>query len=432
MKTRFILAFALVLSMFQGWAVPVDTVKNQTSSLSKITQRENLLFGDSIAKRNDSGTLDGIELIDLGSIDGIERMDGKITAETTSSNGSSKIKFYRPTDLNQEITSLSYTDKTYMVGDYVCKEIIVKTRGLYRNMKITFEGSDQIRFGAYPTRLNWNETDVNCGTGVKVRVFYDPQYAGTHTASLVIKDDAGGNIKTLLLTGKAKCEIKVNKTNLQFSKTGTTGSQYFTVQCKGTCCKVRFEVKGANKDYFKVSPSYLSATNARNLNTITVRCTAPSSVRNAIAYIAIYCDDAVVDKLVHLSYTKSGSNSTTSSDDDVQESPGVECEETPDVEVQEATPSDDLEETPDEPSQQEWGVPVNTAGLDEMMMDVRIFAEGQNIIIESSTQQSAIISDLTGRARSVNLQVGRNEIPVNSSGVYVVRVGKESKKLMLR
>ena len=87
MKTRLFLAFALVLSMFQGWAVPVDTVKNQTSSLSKITQRENLLFGDSIAKRNDSGTLDGIELIDLGSIDGIERMDGKITGKLQAATG---------------------------------------------------------------------------------------------------------------------------------------------------------------------------------------------------------------------------------------------------------------------------------------------------------------------------------------------------------
>ena len=131
----------------------------------------------------------------------------------------------------------------------------------------------------------------------------------------------------------------------------------------------------------------------------------------------VYTENSVADKIVYLNYIKSGNSSTdsTSPDDEVQASPGV-----------------GIEEAQDESSQQEWNAPANTAALDEMMMDVRIFAEGQNIIIESSTQQSAIISDLTGRARTVSLQVGRNEIPVNSSGVYVVRVGKESKKLMLR
>jgi hypothetical protein len=70
--------------------------------------------------------------------------------------------------------------------------------------------------------------------------------------------------------------------------------------------------------------------------------------------------------------------------------------------------------------------------MDEMLMDVRIFAEDQTIIIESPVQQTAVINDLFGRGKSVRLQVGRNEIPVNSSGVHVVRVGNKSVKLMLR
>ena len=70
--------------------------------------------------------------------------------------------------------------------------------------------------------------------------------------------------------------------------------------------------------------------------------------------------------------------------------------------------------------------------MNEMLMDVRIFAEDRTIIIESPVQQDAIINSLSGRGKSVRLQVGRNEIPVDASGVHVVRVGDKSVKLMLR
>ena len=70
--------------------------------------------------------------------------------------------------------------------------------------------------------------------------------------------------------------------------------------------------------------------------------------------------------------------------------------------------------------------------MNEMLMDVRIFAEDRTIIIESPVQQNAIINSLSGRGKSVRLQVGRNEIPVDASGIHVVRVGDKSVKLMLR
>ena len=70
--------------------------------------------------------------------------------------------------------------------------------------------------------------------------------------------------------------------------------------------------------------------------------------------------------------------------------------------------------------------------MNEMLMDVRIFAEDRTIIIESPVQQNAIINNLSGRGKSVRLQVGRNEIPVDASGIHVVRVGDKSVKLMLR
>ena len=70
--------------------------------------------------------------------------------------------------------------------------------------------------------------------------------------------------------------------------------------------------------------------------------------------------------------------------------------------------------------------------VNEMLMSTKVYAEGQNIIIESPVEQSAIISDISGHAQSVNLYVGRNEIPVNASGIYIVRIREKVTKLMLK
>ena len=74
----------------------------------------------------------------------------------------------------------------------------------------------------------------------------------------------------------------------------------------------------------------------------------------------------------------------------------------------------------------------STTDVNELAMNSKIYAEGLNIIIESPIEQSAVISDISGRARSVNLQAGRNEIPVNASGIYIVRISEKTTKLMLK
>ena len=73
-----------------------------------------------------------------------------------------------------------------------------------------------------------------------------------------------------------------------------------------------------------------------------------------------------------------------------------------------------------------------TTDVHELAMNSKIYAEGLNIIIESPVEQSAVISDISGRARSVNLQAGRNEIPVNANGIYIVRIREKTTKLMLK
>lgn len=77
------------------------------------------------------------------------------------------------------------------------------------------------------------------------------------------------------------------------------------------------------------------------------------------------------------------------------------------------------------------GSSINTL-VDEMLMNIKVYAEGQNIIIESPEADNAIISDIAGHARKVNLQAGRNEIPVNASGIYIVRIREKTTKLMLK
>jgi hypothetical protein len=73
-----------------------------------------------------------------------------------------------------------------------------------------------------------------------------------------------------------------------------------------------------------------------------------------------------------------------------------------------------------------------TTDVNELAMSSKIYAEGQSIIIESPLEQSAIICDISGRARNINLQAGRNEIPVSASGIYIVRIREKTAKLMIK
>lgn len=77
------------------------------------------------------------------------------------------------------------------------------------------------------------------------------------------------------------------------------------------------------------------------------------------------------------------------------------------------------------------GSSINTL-VDEMLMNIKVYAEGQSIIIECPEADNAIISDIAGHAWRVNLQAGRNEIPVNASGIYIVRIREKITKLMLK
>ena len=75
---------------------------------------------------------------------------------------------------------------------------------------------------------------------------------------------------------------------------------------------------------------------------------------------------------------------------------------------------------------------MQATNVNELAAKTKVYTDGHSIIIESPVEQSAYISDISGRAMTVNLQTGRNEIPINASGVYVVRVREKSIKLVLK
>lgn len=68
----------------------------------------------------------------------------------------------------------------------------------------------------------------------------------------------------------------------------------------------------------------------------------------------------------------------------------------------------------------------------EIAGDLRIYAEGQNIIVESPIAQRVLITDVVGHAYSVDVAEGRTEIPARSSGVVVVKAGDKVAKLLIK
>lgn len=82
-----------------------------------------------------------------------------------------------------------------------------------------------------------------------------------------------------------------------------------------------------------------------------------------------------------------------------------------------------------------FAIGVNSDGLSavkELAGDLRIYAEGNDIIIESPVSQEVVISDVAGRAYSVSVTEGRNVIPARFSGVVIVSAGSKTAKLMVK
>jgi hypothetical protein len=237
-----------------------------------------------------------------------------------------------------------------------------------------------------------------------VTVTYKPTVAGTHNATLTIKGGSAAN-KTVSLSGKC-AEITTNTNSLLFA--GYRDSRTLTV--KGTNLTGSLILR-TNNSNFTVSPTTITAAQAAAGYTVTVKCNVALHVQRAAGTLTISGGSAA-SKTVTLTFDASG----------IVPYAGLVL---PDGGQEDELNGDELELSLKDSN-------TTTTALDESAMEVKIYAEGQNIIIESPVEQSALICDAIGRARSVKLQIGRNEIPVNAGGLYIVRVREKSVKLMLK
>ena len=79
-------------------------------------------------------------------------------------------------------------------------------------------------------------------------------------------------------------------------------------------------------------------------------------------------------------------------------------------------------------------IQVNNAvtAVKDLAGDLRIYPDGQNIVIETPVAQHVVISDMAGHSYSVDVPEGRTVIPSRLSGVVVVNAGSKTAKIMIK
>ncbi len=72
------------------------------------------------------------------------------------------------------------------------------------------------------------------------------------------------------------------------------------------------------------------------------------------------------------------------------------------------------------------------SSVKDINSDLRIYADGHDIIIETPVSQRVVISDIAGHAYSVDVAEGRTIIPARTSGVMIVTAGNKTAKLLVK
>lgn len=254
-------------------------------------------------------------------------------------------------------------------------------------------------FTITPTTLGAN------ASGATVKVTCTANVAGSISGRVTV---SGGDAtsKTVNLTGTVKCYIKTNHSSLSYSPSSLNKS--VKVTCVGANSKLSLALTGDDASYFRLGTSSISMADARDGKTVSVAC-VPKTKDRLSAKIKISGGGADDPKYVSLSY----SNGVVSIN-------SVQPDGESEGDNEDFTNGGSLE--PFE----------NTTDLNELAMNSKVYAEGLSIIIETTIEQKALISDMAGHVREINLQAGRNEIPVNASGIYIVRIREKSTKLMLK
>lgn len=74
----------------------------------------------------------------------------------------------------------------------------------------------------------------------------------------------------------------------------------------------------------------------------------------------------------------------------------------------------------------------NLTSVGELKANVRIYSDGQDIVVESPVDVTVNVSNLLGRTTLVKAKAGRTVIPTDGNGIYIVNVGGAVAKLMLK
>ena len=254
-------------------------------------------------------------------------------------------------------------------------------------------------------------TDLPAAGG-EVTVTFTPTSAGSSYSHSFKVSGGGITSSDISVTGKCGTPyITVSPTSLSFtsassSKTITVKGYYLTGSLTLTC-------SGAP---FAVTTKTITAAQAAAASgvSVTVQCNAPSVLQQPTTGSITISGGGASSKTVTLSYNPSGSEPS---------------------EINSVEPEDGGDECDNEEFTNGGSIDLMngfTTDVNELALNSRIYAEGLNVIIESPVEQSAVISDISGRAMTINLKVGRNEIPVNASGVFIVRIREKTAKLMLK
>ncbi|MBR5725698.1 MAG: choice-of-anchor D domain-containing protein, partial [Muribaculaceae bacterium] len=296
----------------------------------------------------------------------------------------------------------SYNFGNVAVGKPVTKVITITGTNLTSAMSITLAETEGGQYSINKTTLP--------ASGGTVIVTFKPTDAKSFGASLNISGGSATAV-SVCLTGKGVTPtITRNKSTLTFTGSSIT-SDYVKVTGTNLDDVISLTVTGSTN--FTVSPSTISISDAADGKQVKVTCN-PKNASSAEATLKISSPYAST-KYVTLKYSRGSSGGGTTQICSVEPDGGNEGGNN------EFTNGGSLETSLN-----------STTDVNELAMNSKIFAEGLNIIIESPVEQSAVISDISGRAKSVNLQAGRNEIPVNASGIYIVRIREKTTKLMLK
>lgn len=281
-----------------------------------------------------------------------------------------------------------------------------KVKGTYLTGDLTLSSSSSM-FKVSPDRITASEA----AAGKIVTVTYKPTVKGSHSATITI---SGGDAVPKLVQLTGKCVVPVITTSTNSINYMGKESKQFKVTGTDLTGNLTLTIIGSGKNYFNLSKTSITASAAASGVNVSVLCNAPSTLSSASAQVKISGGDAVT-KYVDLYYNQNQPQAINS----VQ--PGTQDESGNDNSNNEFTNGVMLEMTG----------PLTT-DVNELLMSAKVYAEGLNIIIETPIEQKALISDIAGHVREVNLKAGRNEIPVNANGVFIVRIREKTTKLMLK